>query len=323
MKNQFKKIFKIFFPIFIGILFIYLSIKETTLNERKLIIHNILNSNYQFILLSIILGIMSHLSRAYRWLFLLNSMGYKPKLYNSILSIFIAYLSNLAIPRSGEIARASVMHQYEGIPFEKGFGTIIAERTIDLIMLFIILTCSLFLNYELLASTFNLQNVSFSNLIIIFLFVSILVLCLYFIIVRLNKNLSKKIAKFFIGLKEGLIAIFKMQKKIEYVFHTIFIWIMYLAMFYVIKWTLIETYSLTFEAILLGFVFGAISLSASNGGIGIYPYSVSLVLISYGISKEPSIAFGWIIWSSQTLMVLVLGSLSFFILPLINKKNFL
>jgi hypothetical protein len=114
-----------------------------------------------------------------------------------------------------------------------------------------------------------------------------------------------------------------MQKKIEYVFHTIFIWIMYLAMFYVIKWTLIETYSLTFEAILLGFVFGAISLSASNGGIGIYPYSVSLVLISYGISKEPSIAFGWIIWSSQTLMVLVLGSLSFFILPLINKKNFL
>ena len=69
-----------------------------------------------------------------------------------------------------------------------------------------------------------------------------------------------------------------------------------------------ETFSLSPEAILLGFVFGAISLSASNGGIGIYPYSVSLVLISYGISKEPSIAFGWIIWSSQTLMVLVLGS---------------
>ena len=82
-----------------------------------------------------------------------------------------------------------------------------------------------------------------------------------------------------------------------------------------------ETQSLGFEPILIGFIVGALAISATNGGIGIYPFSVSLVLISYGISKESSLAFGWIMWSAQTIMVLFFGSLSFLLLPLVNRKN--
>ena len=96
---------------------------------------------------------------------------------------------------------------------------------------------------------------------------------------------------------------------------------MYIAMFYIIKLSLPETQSLGFEAILIGFIVGALAISATNGGIGIYPFSVSLVLISYGISKESSLAFGWIMWTAQTIMVLFFGSLSFFLLPIVNRKN--
>ena len=92
-------------------------------------------------------------------------------------------------------------------------------------------------------------------------------------------------------------------------------------MFYVVKLAFPETLDLPFEALLIGFIVGAITISATNGGIGVYPFSVSLVLISYGISKESSLAFGWIMWTAQTVMVIVFGSLSFFILPLINRKK--
>ena len=62
-------------------------------------------------------------------------MGYNPRLINNILAIFITYIANLGVPRSGEFFRATVLQTYEKIPFEKSFGTIIAERTIDLLML--------------------------------------------------------------------------------------------------------------------------------------------------------------------------------------------
>ena len=82
-----------------------------------------------------------------------------------------------------------------------------------------------------------------------------------------------------------------------------------------------KSVDLPFEAMLIGFLVGAITISATNGGIGIYPFSVSLVLISYGISKESSLAFGWIMWTAQTIMVILFGSLSFFALPLLNRKK--
>jgi uncharacterized membrane protein YbhN (UPF0104 family) len=122
-------------------------------------------------------------------------------------------------------------------------------------------------------------------------------------------------------LTEGILTLVKMPKKWAYLFHTFLIWGLYVLMFYIIKFSIPETVDLPFEALLIGFLVGAISISATNGGIGIYPFSVSLVLISYGISKESSLAFGWIMWAAQTVMVILFGSLSFLALPLVNRKK--
>ena len=112
-----------------------------------------------------------------------------------------------------------------------------------------------------------------------------------------------------------------MSNKGAFVFHTIFIWVMYIAMFYVIKWTVPETESLGLDSLLPAFVIGGITISATNGGIGIYPFSVALMLSAFGISNESGLAFGWIVWTSQTLVIIIFGSLSFFMLPLVNRKN--
>lgn len=312
---------KIIFPPFLGIFFIYLSVVMTSDEERKLIISYIINADLKYIISAIVFGILSHLSRAFRWKFLLNPLGYYPRFINSILAVLVSYIANLGIPRSGEILRATTLSNYEKIPFEKLFGTIIAERLIDFIILLSLIFLTLFLQFEsiweiLREKTFDLQK----------LIAAIFILSLIFFGLKkfLGKNNSKiltKIKAFIEGLIEGIMSIKNMPYKLAFATHTIFIWTMYFSMFYIIKWTIPEMQNLQIIQMLPSFVIGGLTLTATNGGIGIYPLSVAMALSSFGISNESGLAFGWIVWTSQTLMIIFFGSLSFFILPLVNRKK--
>lgn len=320
-KKSLAQFLKIIFPLLIGALFIYLSVKDTTAEDRETILAAVKNADYRFVFLSLIFGVLSHLSRAYRWNFMLNPMGYYPKLMNNIFALFITYIANLGVPRSGEVFRATVMKTYENIPFEKSFGTVIAERMVDLLMLLLVIGIALLVQFDFIVSFLKDQSFNPTALIFIFIFASV---GLWILMKQLRKSKSKfaiKIIELINGLTEGVLTLVKMPKKWAYLFHTFLIWGLYIFMFYIVKWSLPETVDLPFEAMLIGFLVGAITISATNGGIGIYPFSVSLVLISYGISKETSLAFGWIMWTAQTIMVIVFGGLSFLALPLLNRKK--
>ena len=308
-------------PLALGIFFIYLTYLNTTAEDRENIIKYIQNANYRFVFLSVFFGILSHISRAVRWQYLLLPLGYHPKAMNSILAVLIGYLSNLGIPRSGELLRASVMDRYESIPFQKGFGTIIAERLVDLIILFTFLLVALGLQYDLIADYLSLKdlNLFYALLSLTLLIIILIVLRKFF---RYSTHpITVKIKKIFQGLWEGMVSIKHMKNKVLFVAHTIFIWFMYLLMFWIIKFSIPETINLGISAMIAAFVVGGFSISATNGGVGIYPYTVSMVLIAFGISKESSLAFGWIIWTCQTLMVVTFGAISFFALPLVNRQK--
>ena len=212
-------------PLGIGIFFIYLTYINTTAEDRENIIKYIQNANYRFVFLSVFFGILSHISRAVRWQYLLVPLGYHPKTMNSILAVLIGYLSNLGIPRSGELLRASVMDRYESIPFQKGFGTIIAERVVDLVILFTFLLVALGLQYDLIADYLNLKDLNFfyALLSLILLFMVLIVLRKFF---RYSTHpITVTIKQFFQGLWEGMVSIKHMKNKVLFVAHTIFIWL--------------------------------------------------------------------------------------------------
>ena len=319
--KQIKSSLKVLVPLSIGLFFIYLTINATTVEERKLIANYIKNADYRFVLLSIVFGVLSHLSRAFRWQFLLAPMGYKPRFINSTLAVLIAYIANLGIPRSGEILRATTLSSYEKIPFEKTFGTIIAERLVDLVLLIGFIFIALSLQYDLIWEVLREKKIAPTTIIFGFTFLLIVALGLRMLFKKNQSALVIKIKSFLKGLVEGILSIRSMPNKGAFLIHTVFIWLMYLAMFYVIKWTVPETSTLGLNSLLPAFVIGGLTISATNGGIGIYPFSVALMLGAFGISNESGLAFGWIIWTSQTLMIIVFGSLSFFVLPLVNRKN--
>ena len=114
--------------------------------------HYISNASPFWVGLSVLIGFLSHVSRAIRWKYLLEPLGYRPKLTNSVLIILMSYFANLGVPRSGEILRATALSTYEGVPFEKGFGTIVTERVVDLVMLLLVILIALFLQTDIILS---------------------------------------------------------------------------------------------------------------------------------------------------------------------------
>jgi uncharacterized protein (TIRG00374 family) len=319
--EKLKAILKILVPLSIGLFFIFLTVNATSKEERELIYTYIKNADYRFLFLSIFFGILSHLSRAYRWKFMLEPLGYKPRFINTVLSVLIGYIANLGIPRSGEILRATTLSSYEKIPFEKTFGTIIAERLVDMIILISLILLALSLQFELIWSFLIKKQVSMTKLLYWFFGGLIPVIYIIRFLFKQEKYpLIVKIKKILKGLVEGILSLKKMPNKGAFIAHTLFIWIMYMAMFYVVKWTVPETSILGLNALLPAFVIGGLAISASNGGIGIYPFSVALMLAAFGVSNESGLAFGWITWTAQTFMIIVFGSLSFFALPLVNRK---
>lgn len=311
-----KKTLKTILPLALGGFLVWYSLSKVSLD---ILLEYFKNANYFWIFLGVFFGVLSHLSRAYRWKFMLAPMGYKPRLGNSIMAVFIAYIVNYAVPRAGEVSRAAVMANYEKIPFEKGFGTIVAERIADLIMMLIIMVITLFVQfdfiYDLLLKIFNPIKI----------IVGLLVLGVLFFIFsnyvkKANSGFGLKIKTFITGLFEGVMSIFKMKDKWAFIFHTVFIWIMYVAMFWVtIK--AIENLNVPFGGVLIGFIAGGFSIAATNGGIGLYPIAVAGAFALFGVSQEPANAFGWIMWTSQTVMFIVFGGLSFLLLPIYNKKQ--
>ena len=272
-------------------------------------------------MLSVLFGILSHLSRAYRWKFMLAPLGYKPRFVNTILAVLIAYVANLGIPRSGEILRATTLSSYEKIPFEKSFGTIIAERLVDLIFLLSFIFLALILQYDLIWQVLKEKQISLSTIIAAAVIAMTTFICLKLLFENNHSKPISRIKTFLKGLGEGVLSFKSMTNKGAFLLHTVFIWIMYVAMFYVIKWTVPEVENLGLSALLPAFVIGGLTISATNGGIGIYPFAVALMLSAFGISNESGLAFGWIVWTSQTLMIILFGSLSFFVLPLVNRKK--
>jgi len=311
-----KKTVKTILPLLLGgflVWYLFTIIPPATLLEY------FKNANYWWITLGLFFGVLSHLSRAYRWKFMLEPMGYKPKFTNSILAVLIGYFVNLAIPRAGEVSRATVMVNYENIPFEKGFGTIVAERIADLIMLLAIISITLFFQFDYIV---ELVSKNFDPLKIGIILIGLIAVIIVFILFvkKATKGLLLKIKNFVLSLVEGVTSILKMKKKWAFLFHTVFIWTMYIAMFWATI-PAIEGLEVPVGGVLVGFIAGGFSIAATNGGIGIYPVAVAGALKLFGVLEEPATAFGSVMWATQTAMIILFGGLAFLILPVFNKKK--
>jgi len=325
LKKTIISTLKVIIPLGLGIFLIWMVYKDLTPENISDINKSFHEINYVFLLLSVLFGIFSHLSRAWRWKYPLNHLGYKPKIYNSFFTTMIGYFANMGIPRSGEILRCGVMSKYENIPFTKLVGTVIAERVADLIILFLCITTVFFIQFDLLKNYFIelglLDKFSPIKLLIIGVTFLILIFIFYLIITKSNRSIFTKIRLFLSGIKEGIQSILMMPNRGWFLFHTIFIWLMYFLMFYITFFSLKDIQSVPMGGVFTAFVLGGVSIAATNGGIGAYPLAISSVLMLYGVEETTGYAFGWAIWTAQTIMIVVLGLISLLLVSKLNQSS--
>jgi len=277
-------------------------------------------ADYKWILFGVVLGFISHLSRAYRWNYLLEPLGYRARFANSFMAVFAAYLINYTIPRAGEISRATILTNYEKVPFEKGFGTIVSERVADMLVMFGIIAFTLFLEFDYLYS-FLIEQFNPFKVAMGVLGLMVLILVFILVIQRVDNKLTLAVRKFVRGMIDGVLSIFKMKHKWAFIFHTLFIWAMYLLMFYVTTFSIEETSGIPLAAILIGFISASFSIATTNGGLGSYPVFVAAAFAVFAIPEKSSLAFGYIMWAAQTLMIFIFGGLSLIYLPIYNRMN--
>lgn len=333
MKKVAGILLKTVLPLVLGVYLIWFFFQSMDTEVKRFFYKSIREANYFWIFLSLLLSFFAYLSRAYRWRYLLEPMGYKTSFWNRYHAVMIGYIMNLTIPRAGEATRAGMLYRSDGVPFSKSFGTILAERVFDLIMLLSVAVLASVLGAkdfwnikQLIEGSFPVGTESESKFQLI-KWIIIGVFALVFVIVFAIKSIRQKIINFIKGLISGVLSVFKTKNPVGFIGHTLFIWFLYVFYFGICFFALPETSQVSSTGMLLAFLAGSLGITLTNGGIGVFPLVVGLVIEYYLKDQfgEQARGLGWalgmIIWSSQTFLVIVLGLLSFYLLPKNYSKD--
>lgn len=337
MKKAIITSLKIVIPILLGIYISWYFWTSFDENQKAEFIDVFSRANYFWVFLALVIGFMSHMSRAIRWKYALKPLGYQPSTFNSYNAIMIGYIANIIVPRMGEASRAGVLKATDDVPFDKGFGSIVAERVIDVICLGIAAGSALLFNLDKVDDLIGLKDVINQAkdgeqvnqtpwLLYGLISFAVIGLVAFAIVWFKAPSLKEKIISFLKGLQEGLVSIFKMKDRVPYLLHTLNIWVCYVGMFWVVFYALPFTAVLSPQAIMAGFVAGTIGFVIVQGGIGTYPLMVGAVItffrapevIAAGEIQGEDVGFGALVWASQTVLIVILGLLS---LALVQQKK--
>lgn len=270
-----------------------------------------------------VISLLSHIFRAMRWKLLLEPLQLKPSTVNISFAVLIGYLVNLLVPRMGEVARCSVLAKYEDEPVDKIVGTIVAERSFDMICLLLITVATFLLQMDIASEYLaeQMAKLSMKGGSITIAIVG-LILMLFALVFFYRKYKDSKVGKFIKGLGEGITSIFKMKKRVLFLFYTVLIWGCYLWLVVIGFKAISATEHLGWLPALSVLVFGSVGMIATPGGIGAYPPVIQVVLVKlYAVKGSFALAFGWLSWSVQTVVVLVFGLISLLLLPIYNSKK--
>lgn len=330
-KKILKDIFKTILFVGLGIFFIWLSIKDLSKDDIRMIFSSMSLVNnprgWFYIALSVVAIIAADLIRAARAELLIKSIHYKPRFSMMFYSVMVCYIANLALPRLGEILRCSFLQRYENIPFQKTLGTVILERAVDVVCWLFLLVFALLLNNGLLSQLivdqstqmtlqewFAQKGLSYVGNYLLYIIIAVIILLV--LLIHFTRNWWQKrpalvkVANFFKGIWRGFVSIKDIPNPWHFVFWTIAMWVCYYFGVYLFFHALPYLQHIGPGAAFTVLIFGTIAFMISQGGLGAYPLITAGIVMLYGISYTQGLAAGWIGWILQTAVSLVLGLFS-------------
>jgi len=310
----------------LGIWIVYHMLHQLKPQEKDELIEAIKSIQPLYLIPICFVGFLSHFFRALRWRYLLETVEMKPTVLNTTFAVMIGYITNLALPRAGEVAKCTVLAKYEKMPAHKMIGTIVAERAFDIICLLIIALTAFVLQFSVIdeyigarmhkleASIKAHENILIAGIIALAAFIvgSIIIY---------RKHKETKFGRFMKEMNRGILSILHMKKRWRFMGYTVLIWLMYVLQIYLGLKSLPDTHHLGPLVALMVLVYGSVGMIITPGGIGLYPFLVKQMLGVYLINEVPAQAFGWIAWAVQTGLIIVLGVVSLLFIHSYNRKR--
>lgn len=310
----------------LGLLLAWLSLRNI---PTETLLENFRAVNPYWLMLALLVAVFSHLIRSLRWNMLLEPSGHHVRPINAFMAVMSAYFINLALPRTGEVARCGLVNRYDRVPLNIGVGTVVAERVVDMLLLLLFSALMFLVGYGKLRTYMQEKIVGplldkFSPLLLVVLGgIGMLLLILAFLYLKRKRKTADSEGKkgLIEGFLDGLKSVLTVRKPALFVLSSLGIWICYFLVLYIGFRSFPATRDLGLEACLSVFVFGTVGMIVTPGGIGAYPALVGQTLTLYGIDETAGVSFGWIIWGAQTLLFIVVGPLSLIGFPVLNRQN--
>lgn len=328
---------KTILPLAIGIYLFWLFFSSMSEEHIASFKKALREANYSWVVIAMLLEFISLWARAARWKYMLEPMGYTTPWKHRYHAMMIGYLVNYTIPRAGEPTRSAMLFRSDGVPFAKSFGTILAERAVDVIMLGLVVGITMLIGYNDLMSIMHeieyqlggdastaAEGIGLKQIIYA---VAGCILLLGGMAYFFSEKIREKLNQFIKGILNGVFAVFKTKNPGGFVAYTFIIWICWVLMFIIPFYSLSETSNISLTGMLIGFVVGTLGMSFTNGGIGVYPLVVGLVVAFYLQGDYPEEArglgnaLGMIIWLGNTAIMILLGLISLALLPKNYSKH--
>lgn len=317
MKAKLKSLLQYLIIILITSALIWISLRSLNVadgeNKADFLWKTWEKSDKGYLALMAVIAMASHLVRAIRWRMLLVPVGYTVGIGSSFLSVMTGYLVNLAVPRGGEVSRCYNLYKLENTPPEISFGTVVAERVVDIIFLLLLIASSFVAEWDKLTTFLSSLGISTTGFTVSpWIFVGLLVIIIAGIFLFFRFRNNEKLKKIMGGFKEGLMAVFQLKNKPLFILYSLAIWALYFLMSWAVIKAFPETSALGFSAVLTLFALGTIAMTVPlPGGAGSYHTIVPLGLVMlYNLPKPDAIAFVFVFHAWQTLILIVAGVVS-------------
>ncbi|MGC8824995.1 MAG: lysylphosphatidylglycerol synthase transmembrane domain-containing protein [Bacteroidales bacterium] len=317
----------------LGIVLLYLAFRSI---DYQSLLNSLLSTRYDLLLVSLGFGLLGMLGRSYRWVLMIEPLGYQVRLQSAYHALMIGYTANYAFPRIGEITRCGVLNRTEKIPADALIGTVIAERAWDVIMLGILTITVILFKLKTFGQFFHekiiiplsekfhwILSISVYGwiLIALVLLVAMMMVLMYRHTIR-EYMLRGKVGQFGYGIYQGVKSVLKLKRRVRFLGVTLFIWLVYILMTYFALKAMTATHSLNFIDAFFIMVVGSYGFVVPvQGGIGTYHAIVALGLSLYAITWNDALAYALLSHGSQAISIILLGLLSMLTLALRKNNN--
>lgn len=321
----------------LGLFLVWWSVKDIDAQKWAEIKQSLEGARVFLVIPVFVILLISHYARALRWRLLMEPMGYNTGKLNTFFAVMVGYLANTAVPRLGEVLKCTILARYEKVPADKLVGTIVQERLIDAFCFVIIVLITLAIQPDLYsrfidtwfysnsgeqAAATESSNTKFLIPLIGIVLIGLALGAWMLIKKKTFKDLFLMIKNLVLRVWQGLTTIRHMKKRKSFLLYTFLIWAGYLGSGYIGFLALQETSHFGFKESLTVLSAGTIGMIVPTpGGIGAYAYFIESTMMVYGLPKSIATAFGWLLWLSQTAIILLAGCISVILLPVFNKKK--